>query len=293
MKNEVKATLALILTAFIWGLAFIGVQSALDNGWTTFPLLFVRGLIGGLCILIFTLKKKWWKDKNIIIAGVITGVLFFAGFAGQTYGQNLSTVPNSAFLTALNIVFIPFIEFILFKKKIKLKVILATLIALIGVGILTLDANFNFHIGDILIILGAVSFAGQIVYIKRCANKFDNLSLTAIQLFTMSILSLFFMLITKDTTFGKGGWVGVLYAAIFSSAIASVLQIYGLKYVSSSKGSLILVQESMIATYLSIWLLKEPFTLKILFGGCLLVLSILVIELDINFKKEKNSMKIE
>ena len=117
MQTKTKATLALFCGAFIWGLAFIGVDNALANNWESFPLLMCRGIIGGLALLLFSFKKKWWLNKKILKLGFISGLLYFIGFACQTSGQSLSSVPNAAFLTALNILFVPLISRIFLHKK--------------------------------------------------------------------------------------------------------------------------------------------------------------------------------
>ena len=55
MNTQTKAKLCLLSTAVIWGLGFVGVQGALDAGWQAFPLLFMRGLIGGLVLFPFSI----------------------------------------------------------------------------------------------------------------------------------------------------------------------------------------------------------------------------------------------
>lgn len=285
MKKETLGTIYLILIALIWGIAFIAIESALRAGWQTFPLLTVRGFIGGTVALVFSFKSKWYKDKYVYLLGFVCGVFFFLGYAMQTIGQQLSSVSNSAFLTALNVVFVPFILRVFMKKKIPLKVYIASIIAVVGTGILTIDSTFSIHKGDIILIICAICFAAQIVYAEKCKDK-SPLGLTAVELYTMGILSLICMPIFKETTFPSEGWLGVLYAAIFSSAIASILQFYGQKYVSSSKASLILVQESVIACIASVLFLHDPLTWRIVVGGILMISAVLIVEVEFKKKNE-------
>lgn len=273
-----KATLSLFMTAFIWGLAFISVDTALSSGWEAFPLLMVRGFIGGGALLCLSYKKKWWKNKKIIKLGMVSGFLFFIGYATQTLGQGLSSVPNSAFLTALNILFVPLISRFFLHKKIEPKVYIASVIALVGTAILTLDGKLSIHMGDILLLTCAVFFALQIIYNEKCGEVNDALSIGCVQLLTMGVSALLCMPFSGQTTIPSSAWGHVLYLALCSSALASVFQLYGQAHVEPSKASLILCLESPIATFFSILLIKEKLTLPIALGGSLIFLAVILVE---------------
>lgn len=278
MKTESKATLSLFMTALIWGLAFIGVQDALDHGWNAFPLLMCRGFIGGGFIFLFSFKKRWWKNKEIIKLGILTGTLFFLGFAFQTLGQTLSSVPNTAFITALNVIFVPLISRLFLGKKIKGKVYIACIMALCGTAILSFTTSLSLHLGDFYLLLCAIFFALQIIYNEKCGKANDVLSITCIQLLTMGALSLFCMPFSGPMTLPSQAWGSVVYLAIFSSAIACLFQLYGQGHVEPSKASLILSLESIIATISSIFLLGQSLTTAIIIGGTLTFGAVILVE---------------
>lgn len=284
MKVEKKATISLFMTALIWGLAFIGVDDALAHGWQTFPLLAFRGIIGGSFMILFSYKKKWWKNKTTIFLGVVTGALFFAGFAFQTVGQSLSSVPNTAFITTLNVLFVPIIARIFLKRKIQNKVYIACILALSGTAVLSFTNGFSLHMGDIYLLLCAIFFALQILFNEKCGQHNDVMSITCIQLLTMGILSFIFMPITKQTHIPNEAWGSVLFLALFSSALASVFQLYGQGHVEPSKASLILSLESVLATLFSILLLGQELTPAILIGGSLMFTAVIIVE----YKRKTN-----
>ncbi|MFV0381630.1 MAG: DMT family transporter [Breznakia sp.] len=275
---ERKATLALFLTALLWGFGFIGVENALHSGWQTFPLLCFRGLFGGACLCLFSYKQKWWKNKTTVSLGVISGSLFFAGFSFQTFGQAASSVANAAFLSALNVIFIPFISRFFLNKQIPLKVYFASILAVVGVGILSFKSSITFQIGDILLLLGALSFALQIIYNEHCGNHNDPLSITCIQLLTMGILSLVAMPLTHQTNIPSVGWFSVFFLALISSALACFLQLYGQAHVEPSKASLILMLEAVFATFAAVFILGDKITSTTIFGGSLLLIAIVIVE---------------
>lgn len=278
MKIESKATISLFMTALIWGLAFIGVDDALAHGWTTFPLLAFRGVIGGCFMILFSYQKKWWKNKTTIFLGFVTGALFFAGFAFQTLGQSLSSVPNTAFITTLNVLFVPLIARIFLKRKIQNKVYLACLLALSGTAVLSFTDGFTLHMGDIYLFLCAIFFALQILFNEKCGQHNDVMSITCIQLLTMGLLSFLFMPITNQTYIPSEAWGSVLFLALFSSALASVFQLYGQGHVEPSKASLILSLESVLATLFSVLLLGQELTPAIIIGGAFMFSAIIIVE---------------
>ena len=116
MKKKHIATIALFMVALIWGIAFIAVDYALESGWNTFAILAIRGILSGGLLLPFAIKEKIWKDKKQFINIIIAGAFFFLGYATQTFGQQSSSVVNSAFFTCLYVIFTPILA-LLFGKK--------------------------------------------------------------------------------------------------------------------------------------------------------------------------------
>lgn len=284
MKKEYVGGIMLFLTAIIWGLAFIFVEIALDAGWGAFPLLFARGIIGGTLSFIFCFKTRFYRDKKILFEGFIVGTFLFFGYAFQTIGQMASSVANTAFFTSLNIVFVPIFALLIYKKKIEKKVILAILIAIIGSAVLSFENGIKLNIGDILLVICAIFFALQITYSGN-QNSNNTLGVTTVYLFTMAFYSLIAVIVTNDYSFSLKGFTGVLYAGIFSSFIATVFQLKGQTYLSESKASLILSQETVLAVIFSVVFLHEMISINQLIGGFLLILAVLVV--TIKLKKIK------
>ncbi len=281
-----KATLALLTTAIIWATGFIAVDQALASGWEAFPLLAARGLIGGLFLLLFSYKKAWWKNRTTLRLGITNGFIFFLGFAFQTIGQSLSSVPNTAFLTSLNVVFVPFISFLFLHKKLELKIYFAAFLALIGSAVLSFSEGLSFHLGDFYLFLCAIFFALQIIYSEKCGEHNDPFSIITIQLLTMGICSLILMPITNQMHVPTQAWPNILYLAIIGSVVSFLCQLYGQSHVIPSKASLILSLESILATLFSILLLSQPITPSIIIGGSCLFGAVLVVEV-----KFKQNMK--
>lgn len=299
MKKETISIISLLLVAFIWASAFIAVDMAQQSGWGTFSILTIRGFVGGLVTLPFAIKTKFWKNKKSLIYGIIMGIFFFIAFYFQTEGQAGTSIGNCAFLTGLYVVFAPLVSRIFLKEKQTKQVYIGCFIAILGVFFLTIlgeGEGFSFNFSDVLVMLGAFFFALQIIAAEKSADHCSAATATSLQLLTMGFLSLIFMVISMV---GGDGFISVesgikfdssifpvLYCALFSSALASFVQIAAQKHVSSSKASIVMAQEALLATVMAAIYSSTLPNIFVYVGGGLMLVSILVIE--VKFKKEVN-----
>jgi drug/metabolite transporter (DMT)-like permease len=275
-NNALYGKMALFTAAFLWGISFVAVEKAMEFGWTPFVLLGMRGLLSGVALSGFALKKKFWKNRLLILESILAGFILFIGMAFQTYGQQLSTVSNSSFITVLYVVFIPVI---LWKRQKATKsVLLAIFFAVIGTAFLTLNGALTVNVGDILLIGCAWLFAFHIIFLNHVIRHDDVIPVAMIQSLTMGVLGFIFAGFN-----GQGiptiGWIYVLYAGIISSGLALFLQLYGQQRVSPTISGLLLTLESLFGSLGAIFLLNEPFTLNVLVGGSLMLLAVVTIEL--------------
>ena len=122
--------------------------------------------------------KKEGKLENragAIKAGILMGIALFAGFAFQIIGLQYTTPSKNAFLTALNVVIVPFIAFIILKKKVGMKGIIGAIMSVIGVALLSLNGNLTLSLGDGLTLLCAVGFAFQIFFTGESVKKISGI----------------------------------------------------------------------------------------------------------------------
>lgn len=273
--STLTGKLALITAAFLWGISFVAVQKALDAGWTPFHLLGMRGLLAGSALTLFSLHRKFWRNKALLRDGLIGGGLLFTGMVLQTYGQLNSTVSNASFITVLYVVFIPLI---LWKKHpLNLSVGLAIILAVLGTAILSYQTNFSFNIGDILLIGCAWTFAVHIIFMEKLARHNELVAATAIQSLTMAVLS-FLLASFEGVGIPSDGWMFVFYAGLVSSGLAFLLQLYGQSHVHPTISGLLLTLESLFGALGAILILKEPLTLRIILGGSLMISAVVLIE---------------
>lgn len=282
------ANLLLMVVTIIWGGGFLATDGALET-ISPFYVMMIRFLGAS----IFPLVLGWKKLKKLsalqIKQGVITGFFLFFAFAFQTFGLVYSTPGKNAFLTATNVVFVPYLLWFIYHKKPTRKEIFASMICVIGIALLTLKPNALFlGLGDILSIICAVFFALHIISLERYGAHTDAICMTALQMITAGIISSVcaFLFETAPSTIPLRAMGNIAYLIFVSTLLAYLLQTYAQKFTSANSASLIISMEALFASLFSYLLLHEVMTPLMMLGAILIFLS--VIFLEYRPKKNKN-----
>jgi len=288
-KKSILADMSLLVVAFFWGGGFIAVKDALDN-LTPFYIMSMRFSISVIIMLFVFRKKVKSITKNELKVGTLVGLLLFLGFAAQTVGMNYTTAGKNAFLTGTNVVIVPFLYWVISKKKPDVYSLISALLCFIGIGMLTLDGGIHIGLGDSLTLICAVFFAAHIVSVGFFIKKMDAILLVIIQLGIAAVFSTIAALIyepmpqplSSNTMFAIG------YLAIFSTMIAFFIQNVAQKYTTPTHAAIILCLESVIGSILSVIMLNEIFTSKMILGCLTIFIAIITTETKWNFLKTKS-----
>ena len=203
VSHKYRQSALLLLTAAIWGSAFVAQQTGMDYvGPFTFNA--ARNLLGGLTLLplivFFSSCKKrtlppdassenGTQSKTLWAGGILCGIALFAASALQQIGIQYTTVGKAGFITALYIVLVPVCGLFL-RKRVQPKVWLAVLIAVAGLYLLCMtDGSFSLQKGDLLVLACALGFTIHILVIDHFSPLVDGIKMSCIQFFTCSILS--------------------------------------------------------------------------------------------------------
>ncbi len=282
LKKSRLAELGLLLTAIIWGSAFVVVKNTTDAVPTNY-ILATRFLLAAVLLAAIFWKSLKKLNKSYVKSGAILGVLVYLSFYLQTVGIQYTTAGNNAFLTAIYVVVVPFLYWLVRKKKPGVYNVLAAFLCMIGIGFLSLQDNLTVNIGDALTLLCGILFAAQIVGVSIFTEKQDPILLTLLQFLVAGVIALIAAFIFEDfpQSLGTGPIVGLLYLSIFSTTVAFLMQTVGQKYTSASKASLLMCLESVFGCVSGILFLHEPVTPKILAGFVLIFIAVLISELKI------------
>lgn len=296
MKKLVKRYIAesgLLLIGILWGMGFVTVKIGLNAGMNTFYLMWLR-FLGSFVLLSILFRKKIKKvSKDDLKAGVILGIIQYFGYVFQTYGAAHTTVGKNAFFTAINVIIVPYIFWMLNKKRPDIFSFSASIICLIGVGIMSLDSNLNFtHLnkGDVMTIISAFFFALQVAYTGYFGRKVHPMNLVLLQMLVGGLLF-------AGTQFATSGLreviplhgetlMAIIYAVVFSTAIPMLLQIYCQRLTTATRASILMSTESMFAPIFAFLVLGEIMTLRVALGAAFILFSVVVSETKLGMVKE-------
>ena len=274
------ANIMLVAVTIIWGGGFIATSGAL-NSMSPFYIMMIR-FLGASIVPLWIARKQLKRMECIYVKqGIIAGVFLFFAFAFQTFGLQYSTPSKNAFLTATNVVFVPYLLWMLMNRKPNRKEIIASLLCIAGIALLTLNQDaLHLSMGDILSLICALFFALHIIALEKYSAHVDAFSLTALQMLTAGVLSTICALLfeTPPISLNWNAIGNIGYLIFVSTLLAYLLQTCAQRYTTANSASLILSMEALFASIFSFLILKEVLSIQMLAGAFLIFSSIVYIE---------------
>ncbi|MBP3323624.1 MAG: DMT family transporter [Clostridia bacterium] len=292
MSKSLKGSLLLLLTAFIWGTAFVFQRVGMDF-IEPFTFNGVRNIVGAVALLpvIFLLSKlnissKGEESDNFseytyIPGGIACGVILFAASSLQQIGLQYTTAGKAGFLTALYMVLVPIVQ-IFMRKYAGAKVWLCVIIATFGTYLLSVKDGFTVENGDIYVMLCAVVYTFHIIVIDYFSPKADAVKMSCVQFLTCGIISLAVAFIFETPTLDKviNAVIPILYTGIMSSGVAYTLQIIGQRMSPAPVACIVMSLESVFALLTGAVFLSESMTLREGIGCGLVFIAVILSQVD-------------
>ena len=304
MNKKWLANILLLVTAIIWGTAFVAQKEGGGIGALTFN--GVRTLIGGIALLpvIFVMNKGKYEGfigdapkegkkpplflKSEIIGGIFCGLALGVASNIQQYGVNFTTVSKAGFITVLYIAFVPIIS-VLLRKKVRPLMWACVGLGALGFYMLTLMGQGELHLqlGDLFVLLCAFCFAVHIMVVDHFAPNMDGLKLSCVQFFVAGGITCKLMFIFENPTWAAIGSqiIPILYAGVLSCGVAYTLQVVAQKWANPAAASLILSLESVFACISGVIFLGDSMVWY-QWLGCAIIFSAVIIS-NLPEKEEK------
>jgi drug/metabolite transporter (DMT)-like permease len=267
------------LVTAIWGSTFVIVKGALADA-SPLPFLAVRFTLAGL--LLFVVLGRGRIDFAAVRPAVILGVFLFGGYFFQTYGLKYTSPTKSAFITGYSVILVPLI-LLLVGYGAGAASILGALLGLSGLYFLVLPSGLDaVNRGDILTLLGAVSFAIHIVLVGAYTRRFSFLHLVPVQILVVGLLAVGALAwdpgsMLHLTTRLVLAWI---ITAVFATGLAFTVQNWAQQYTPPAHTALIFTFEPVFAALTSWLVLHEGLGRKALLGSGLILGGMVISEIS-------------
>ena len=303
--NHMKNNAMLLLTALIWGCAFVAQSVGMDYvGPFTFNA--VRSLIGAVVLLpvIALMDRLEGKDKKkavkkgdtrtLILGGVCCGIALGVASSLQQIGIQYTTVGKAGFITAMYIVIVPLMG-VFVGRKVRPVIGLCVVIAVAGLYFLCMKGGFSLGGGDLLVLICAVAFSVHILVIDYFSPLVDGVRMSAIQFLVAGLMCLVPMFLWEQPQPAVilSAWAPILYAGVLSCGVAYTLQILGQKGADPVVASLLLSLESVFSVLAGWVILGQALSARELFGCALMFGAIILAQLPERKPAEKPGMEPE
>lgn len=295
MRGQARSNLLLLMTAIIWGSAFIAQSKGADViGPFTFNTVRYALAVVALLPVIYIFSRKRNREntvdqdipkangtKTLIIGGIATGIALFTASSLQQYAMAFTTAAKAGFITTLYVILVPIVGIFL-KKKIRPIIWFCALLAVIGLYLLSIKpGTFSISRGDFFVLLCALAFTGHILIIDYFSPKTDGVKLSCIQFAVVSIASFVAMMMTETFVLSEvlDAIIPLLYTGVLSSSVGYTCQIIAQKKADPVISSLILSLESVFAAIFGALILHESMSGREITGCAIMFVAIIIAQL--------------
>ena len=294
MNKTLRANLLLILTALIWGVAFVAQDVAAD----AVPPMYFNGLRMSLAALAIlptvclmdrraargTGEGLAWKQmppaqkKELLIAGAWCGVLLTLGSTSQQIGLSMGAGAGKAgFVTAMYIVLVP-LAGIFWRRRIGWMVWVAVVLSTAGLYFLCMQGGFQVALSDVMLLLCAVAYTGHILVVDHFSRHTDCVKMSLVQFIVTAVLCLVSAMLFETVSLSAvlSCVIPIAYAGILSAGVGYTLQILAQRDAEPAIASLLMSMESVFAVLAGWIILGDALSLREL-TGCVLMMGGIVL----------------
>jgi len=284
LNKEFKADLLLLTITALWGPAFILIKNILDD-IPIFAYLSLRFILAAV-VLILIYKNRLKKiTREMAVHGFWIGIMLFGGMTAQIVGLSFTTASNTAFISGMNVVFIPIISAFYLHKTLSSSSIIGVLLAFTGLFFLTGGIDLNFNLGDWLVLLGALCYTIQIFLIDKYTNSNDPIVLAIIQLSVTAILhtGVWLSFNFQPIIFNSNVIMTIIFTGVICTAFAFAGQNIAQKSTSPTHTALIFTTEPLFGAAAAMIIpnsqgITETLGVNVIVGGILILSGMLISE---------------
>ena len=287
----------IVLATIIWGSSFVVMKNSVSV-LPTFWLLAIRFSFAAIVLAVVFWKRWRLLDRQYLVGGTVMGFCLFVAYAFQTFGLEQTTSGKNAFFTAVYCVIVPFLYWVIAKRRPDKFNILAAFLCIAGIALVSVTGSnaTAFNMGDVLTLIGGFFFAAHIVAVAKYSEGRDIFILTTLQFASFALFSWIGVLITRPAltpgVFDQSLIFSLAYLVIFASCGALLFQNIGQKYTVPSTAAVLLSLEAPFGVFFSILFANERPTPLMFVGFALIFLAVVCSETKFSFLRKKKVDKV-
>ncbi|QKE64183.1 DMT family transporter [Aquipseudomonas campi] len=286
-SQALRADLLMLLTAMIWGSAFVAQRLGMDaiGPFLYTGLRFALASVVLLPLVVLLSRRGGEKapepiNRSLLLAGLIMGLALSLGINLQQVGLLFTSVTNSGFITGLYVIVVPLLGLFIGHKT-GMGTWLGAGLAVAGMFLLSVGEGFQVASGDWLQLAGAFVWGVHVLLVSFFASRHDPLRLALLQFATCAVISLVLALILEEIKLDAilAAGPAILYGGLFGVAVGFTLQVVAQKHAIASHAAIILSLEAVFAAIAGALLLGEALALKGYIGCALMFAGMLLAQL--------------
>ena len=278
VNSALPVGLLLAVTA-VWGATFVMVQDVVQE-MPVFAFLFWRFGIAGLALALLRPTALTRLNSTDLKHGVLLGLMLAAGYTAQTIGLKHTSATVAGFITGMFVVFTPLVAAVALKKRITSTTWFAVGLATVGLALMSLD-GFSIGFGELIMLVCALAFAAQLVFLGEWTSTERAYGLTVVQLLVVAAVAGFASLFDGGPELPQttNAWIATIFLALVATAAAYLIQAWAQAHITPTRAAIILTMEPVFAGIFGVALAGNEITLRMAAGGLLILAAMYVIEL--------------
>lgn len=279
---HIRGIIAIAIVSLIWATTFPLTKDAV----TSFSPSVLTASRFTLAAAIFTPYLRS-LNAQILRDGTVLGLLLFACFAFQAIGLETANANRGGFIFSLNVIIVPLLA-ALFGQPLLIKTLLAAAVALTGIGIMCWE-NGSLGIGDLLLFAETFIYGVYMLVLQETAQRHSTLSLTAIQLWIVAVLSAVWAapeMVGQFETL-RNNYIIILYLGLVGTAGTIWLETIGQQWISATEAALLCTLDPVLTSVFSFWLLGEKFGVRGFIGTVLVLIALILSQVKSEYIDKK------
>ena len=268
------------LVVIIWGTTFVSTKVLIQHGLGPIEIMFYRFVLAYFCLLMISHKRLWadnWKDEFMLMLSGLTGGTFY--FIAENTALGITQASNVALLVCTTPIFTALLVHWIFKEPLRRNMIIGSIIALIGVGLVVFSGSVLLQInplGDFLSIMAALMWAVYCLILKPLGKKYPTAFITR-KVFLYSVISLlvYFLFdplqVKTEVLFHPVVTLNLLFLGIVASMLCFIAWNAAVKVLGPSRTANYIYVQPFSTLVLSSIILSEVITLASMIGALCII----------------------